>query len=161
MKRLILQAAVATMVLAPLVSVSFAQVTSGASESADQIAVRKVLMDTWDKPGSRLDAGPIVVVGDRAIAGWTQDSRGGRALLVPNAHGKWAVSVCAGDGLKDPKALESMGMSASAARELSRNLVQAEAKTTPQRRALFSTFDGMVKMDAEGHHPPHAQGGKH
>ena len=149
------------MVLSQMVPVSLAQVTSGAAESTEQLAVRKVLMTTWDKPESRLDAGPIVVVGDRAIAGWTQDKRGGRALLVRNAQGKWTVSVCAGDGLKDPKALESMGMSASAARELARNLVQAEAKTTPQRRALFSTFDGMVKMDAEGHHPPHAQGGKH
>lgn len=156
MKRLFLQGALAAFVLASLVPVSLAQVTPGAAESADQLAVRKVLMATWDKPESRLDAGPIVVVGDRAIAGWTQDNRGGRALLVRNAHGKWTVSVCAGDGLKDPKALESMGMSSSTARELSRNLAQTEAKTMPQRRGLFSTFDGMVKIDAEGHHPPHA-----
>lgn len=161
MKRLFLQGALAAFVLAPIAPVSTAQVTSGAAESADQLAVRKVLMATWDKPESRLDAEPIVVMGDRAIAGWTQDHRGGRALLVRNTQGKWTVFVCAGDGLKDPKALESMGMSASAARELARNLAQAEAKTTPQRRALFSTFDGMVKMDVDGHHPPHAGGGKH
>lgn len=38
----------------------------------------KVIFETADKP---LTVGPVAVEGDWAVAGWTQEGRGGRALL--------------------------------------------------------------------------------
>ncbi|CAM3707055.1 copper uptake system-associated protein [Paracidovorax anthurii] len=134
---------------------------SHAAETVDQSAIRKTMMSTWDTPDSRLEAGPIVVMADRAIAGWTQGERGGRALLTRNAQGQWHVSACAGDGLRDAKTLEMTGMSASAARELARQLAQAESSIDPRRRALFSTFDGMVRMGPSDHHAPSGHDARH
>lgn len=132
-----------------------------AADTADQAAIRQVMMQTWDQPQSRLQAGPIVVVDGRAVAGWTQGARGGRAVLARNDHGQWKVTVCGGDGIKDAKTLELTGMPPPAARQLASQLAKAEAAVPPQRLALFSTFDGMVRMDAAGNHPPHAEKGKH
>jgi hypothetical protein len=89
------------------------------------------------------------------VAGWTQGARGGRALLERNTHGQWLVTVCGGDGLKDAKTLELTGMSAETARQLAQNVAKVESDVLPRRRALFSTFDGMVRMDGHGAHPPH------
>jgi hypothetical protein len=39
-----------------------------------------------------------------------------------------------------------------------------EAKTDPKRLAMFSRFEGIVMIDADGHHPPahgHAPGHPH
>lgn len=132
-----------------------------AADTTDQAAIRKVMMSTWDKPEAPLDAGPITVLADHAVAGWTQDGRGGRALLTRKADGRWQVAACAGDGLKEAKTLEMTGMPGAVARQMAQEVAKAEAAITPQRRALFSTFDGMVRMDGAGNHPPHAQGARH
>lgn len=135
-----------------------------AADSTDQAAIRKVMMHTWDKPAARLTVEPIVVLADHAIAGWTQAQGGGRALLARDSHGAWRVTLCAGDGLKDAKVLESVGMSAATARRMAEQLAKAEAAIPAQRRALFATFEGMVRMDASGNHPPqgaHGPGAKH
>ncbi|NUZ06803.1 copper uptake system-associated protein [Piscinibacter koreensis] len=129
--------------------------TTPAAESADQLAIRRVMASTWDRPERRLEAGPIVVVGERAVAAWTQGDRGGRALLARDAGGRWNVILCGGDGLKQARALQSTGIPAAVARQLASDLRAAEATTEPRRRALFSTFDGMVRMDSPGTHRPH------
>lgn len=156
MKRFFLRLVVATCWTAAWLPLS-----AKAADSVDQAAIRKVMMKTWDKPAARLQASPIVVLGDRAVAGWTQAERGGRALLARNAHGQWEVTACAGDGFKDAKTLELTGMPANAARQLADQVVKAESAIDPKRRALFSTFDGMVRMEAGGTHPPHTAGAKH
>lgn len=123
-----------------------------AADSPDQGQVRQLLMHTFDKPEARLQVDPIVVQGEHAIAGWTQGERGGRALLRRHG-GAWQISVCGGDGLKDPKALADAGIPAADARRLAQALVAAEAKLPAAQRAKFSTFDGLVRMDAHGQHP--------
>lgn len=123
-----------------------------AADSADQTQVRQLLMHTFDKPEARLQVDPIVVQGEHAIAGWTQGERGGRALL--HRHGSaWQISVCGGDGLKDPKALADAGIPATDAQRLVQALAQAEARLPAAQRAKFSTFDGLVRMNAQGQHP--------
>ncbi|WP_259649175.1 hypothetical protein [Delftia sp. UME58] len=52
--------------------------------------------------------------------------------------------------------LAMAGLSASAARSLASEVVQAESAMPAPRRALLSLFDGMVHMDAQGQHPPSA-----
>lgn len=157
MKRLFLQSILASGILAALTLPLSAQHIDG----ADQAGIRQVMLKTWDKPQARLDVGPITVLADHAVAGWTQDGRGARALLTRKSDGRWQVAACAGDGLKEVKTLELTGMSPTAAREMARMIATAEASVTPQRRALFSTFDGMVRMDSSGNHGPHAPGEKH
>ena len=80
-------------------------------EPTDQEAIRKTMVATWDKPDARLQVGPVVVVSDRAIAGWTQGDRGGRALLGRDARGQWQVTACGGDGLREARILELTGSS--------------------------------------------------
>ncbi|MFZ2989288.1 copper uptake system-associated protein [Ideonella sp.] len=124
-----------------------------ADATADQAAIREVLMRTFDKPEARLRVAPVVVEGDHSVAGWVQGERGGRALLRRHG-GKWQVTLCAGDGLKDAKVLHEAGITPAAASALAKGLAAAESKLPAAQRAKFSTFDGVVRMDAGGHHPP-------
>jgi hypothetical protein len=62
--------------------------------------------------------------------------------------GRWTITVCGGDGLKQAQALVQTGMTAKAAAALSQGLATAEAKLSPQVRAKFALFDGIVKVDA-------------
>jgi hypothetical protein len=121
---------------------------------ADERAINKVLQATWGAGPQRLEVGPVVIVSEHALAGWTQGPRGGRALLSRSKPGEWAVAVCGGDGLKDAKVLEQAGISPADARGLAAALAKADAALPAERRAKFSTFDGVVRMDASGNHPP-------
>lgn len=128
-----------------------------ATAAGDAAAITHLLMATFDKPEARLSVAPVVVQGDQALAGWIQGERGGRALLK-RQHGEWQVAVCGGDGLTDPRLLADAGLAAADARALVASLVQAEARLPAAQRAKFSTFDGLVRMDAAGHHPPSGVG---
>ncbi len=130
-----------------------------AAEPADEASIRQVILSTWDKPDARVEVGPVVVVGNHAVAGWTQGQRGGRALMARNAAGHWAVAACGGDGLKSAKTLESTGMAPAQARQLSASVAKAEADVAPARRALFSTFDGLLRMNEGDAHTGHAASG--
>jgi hypothetical protein len=122
---------------------------------ADLDAIRAVLLKTWDQPQARLAVDPIVVQGDVAIAGWQQGERGGRALLRRRADARgWSVAVCAGDGLKDAELLRDAGVPAVDAHALARRLAQAESRLDARTLARFASFDGLVRMDEHGSHPP-------
>lgn len=135
---------------------------SGAAlaQNPDADAVAQLLVTSFDKPEAHLVPGPIVVEEDVSIAGWSQGDLGGRALLR-RKDGAWSIVLCAGDALKDAKTLESAGVPKEAAQALAVKLAAAESTIPAQRLALFSRFDGMVQMDANGGHqqadPHHAQ----
>lgn len=124
-----------------------------ADVTADQAAIRRVLMTTFDKPEARLVVDPVVVVGVHAVAGWAQGERGGRALLIRRGA-EWDITLCAGEGLKQAKVLREAGLSAADADSLAKGLATAEARLPAAQRAKFSTFDGVVRMDVNGQHPP-------
>lgn len=127
-------------------------VAASAAPTAEETAIRQTIQSTWDTPQAQVEVNPIVVVGPHAVAGWTQGSRGGRALMRKGKNGRWSVAVCAGDALKDPKVLESAGLPAAEAKQLSAALVQAERGLPASRLALFASFGGLVHM---GHHYEH------
>lgn len=106
----------------------------------------------WDRPDAPLTVDPIVVEGDYALAGWTQQARGGRALLV-RRDGRWQVHVCGGDGLKNIEALKMAGMSEPAARRLAEAANKAEAKLPERTREKFASFGQNVLVN--GGHAPH------
>jgi hypothetical protein len=118
-----------------------------------EAAIRQVLMAEFDKPEARLEVAPVVVAGQASVASWAQGSRGGRALLFQKG-GQWHMALCSGDALKNPGFLEQAGVAKKDAQTLTQALAAAEAKLTPAQRARFSSFDGTVRMDATGQHPP-------
>ena len=134
------------------------QAATAVAQDQNASQVRSAIKAIWDKPGAAVDIDPVVVVANHAIAGWTQEDRGGRALLRKE-HGKWTVIVCGGDGLAKAAALRQTGMSATDAGALEKAVAKAETGIPEARRKKFALFEGMVRVDgAQGHaaHGAHA-----
>lgn len=119
----------------------------------DEDAVRHLLHATFDKPETKLVVEPVVVAAGYAIAGWTQGDMGGRALLQ-NRQGRWTLILCAGDGIKSTDALRQAGLAPDTANALAQALAKAEQTTSAERLAMFSRFEGLLRMDETGNHPP-------
>ncbi|WP_137044675.1 copper uptake system-associated protein [Pseudolabrys sp. FHR47] len=117
-------------------------------------AIRHALVAAFDKPEQRLVVDPVAVVGDHAVAGWTQGDMGGRALLRLK-NGAWAIVLCAGDQLLDPNALRHAGLTETSAKQLAAATRDAERQTPPARVAMFSRFEGLVSMEDHSHPQPH------
>lgn len=115
------------------------------SPQADQNAILQQMHATWDRPDTPLEAGPVVVEGDYAVADWTQGSTGGRALLKHD-HGAWITLLCAGDGIRDAAGLTEVGLPEAQARALAAKLAEAERQVAPERLARMSAFAGIVRM---------------
>ncbi len=109
------------------------------------------MMRTFDKPDARLLVEPVEVVDDFAVASWTQGERGGRALLR-RADDKWRIVLCSGDALRSAAMLADAGVPGAAAERLAALLKESESKLPPKQVALFSTFEGVVHIDAETDH---------
>ncbi|CAM5418816.1 copper uptake system-associated protein [Alcaligenes phenolicus] len=124
-------------------------VARAAPPEADRIS--HAMKAIWDSPEAPLVVEPIVIEGDYALAGWTQLTRGGRALLK-SRHGEWSVHMCGGDGLNDVETLTMAGMGAEAAERLVKNTSEAEAKLPAEVTAKFSTFGDNMVVD-HNHHP--------
>lgn len=132
-----------------------------AADAVAEANVAKTMFAMFDRPENRLSVAPVVVVADHAIAGWSQGDMGGRALLRRKGH-EWQIVLCSGDQLKSVDTLIKVGLPHATANELSTRLAAAEAKVDPARLVVFARFDGIVMMDASGHHPPvHHGGGAH
>lgn len=127
--------------------------TGAAKAGADEDAVRHLLHTTFDKPEQKLVIEPLVVRSGYAIAGWTQDDMGGRALLQ-NRHGRWTLVLCAGDGIKTAEGLRQTGVAPDDAAALAQALAKAEQSVAAERLAMFARFEGLLRMDAAGNHPP-------
>jgi hypothetical protein len=122
--------------------------------AGDEEAIRHLMTSTFDKPEARLVIAPVAVLGDHAIAGWTQADTGGRALLR-RRNSAWTIVLCSGDGIRSAAALGQAGVPAGEARALSSHLAEMERGQPPERLALFAKFDGTLVMDAAGGHPNH------
>lgn len=120
--------------------------TAQAQPAVDEGAIRTVLMDRFDRPDARLTVLPVIVLNDMAVAGWTQGEMGGRALLE-RRHSGWVILLCAGDALLEADTLHRAGLTEVQASTMADRIAMAEATVAPERRALFSRFDGIVTMD--------------
>ncbi len=126
----------------------------------DTAQIREVMMKTWDKPEERLHVNPVSIAGDYALASWQQGERGGRAVLARQGH-HWAVTVCGGEGIMDPKLLSKTGMGLASAQKLIRDLRSQEAKLDPAARKKFASFTGWVQIDPAAAHATHATHSAH
>jgi len=141
-------------VIATLCCVANAQT----GEDASARKIQALLASMFDKPDSKVVADPVVVVGEHAIASWTQGEAGGRALLR-RKDGEWKLVACGGDGLKDARALEQAGIPRSAAARLAQQVAAAERSVPEVRRKRFDLFGPTV--DAAAMHRPGAHGPAH
>lgn len=125
----------------------------------DAQQITHVMKRQFDRPEAPLGVTPVVIVGDAAVAGWSQQGKGGRALLRKDKSG-WSIHVCAGKGLTQADVLEMSGLPKPQAVEMARAVAKAEAGLTPAQRALFDSFEGVLKVGGEGAaahgHGPHA-----
>ena len=115
----------------------------------DEAAIVAQMRATWEKPEVPLDAGPVVVEGDHAVADWTQGARGGRALLR-REHGQWTTVLCAGDGIRSAEGLRAVGVLAAQATVLAAKLAKAEQAVPAERLARMSAFLGVVRTQQGG-----------
>lgn len=123
-------------------------------EPPEADAIRHALTAAFDKPEQRLVVEPIAVVGNHAVAGWTQGDMGGRALLRLK-NGAWTIALCAGDQLLDAQALIQAGLAEASAKQLAAVTRDAERQTPPERVAMFARFEGLVSMEDHSHPQPH------
>lgn len=124
------------------------------AEQHDRQAVLAQMQAMWARPDAPLDAGPVVVAGDHAIADWTQGERGGRALLMRH-HGEWRTVLCAGDGIRSAEGLVAVGVPAAIAERLATGLAEAEKQVPAERLARMSAFAGVLRMENGGAHGQH------
>jgi len=122
--------------------------TASAHDAAEHII--HVMKAQFDKPENPLTVEPVSVVGDFAVAGWSQGGMGGRALLKL-VNGEWTIHLCAGAGLKQAQLMHEAGMAMADAETLAALVAEGEAKLDPSKPALYDTFEGVMMIGAEGH----------
>lgn len=112
----------------------------------DVAAIEAQMQARFDRPGARLDAGPIAVSGDHAVADWTQGPMGGRALFERRG-GEWALVLCSGDALSRVDYLEQARVPAAEADAIVRALRDAEQSVTAERLVKMRSFTGTVTAE--------------
>lgn len=123
-----------------------------ASVQGDEARITGLLQDMFQTPEAPLTVAPVLIDGDLAVIGWSQDGNGGRALLRRDDQGLWRVSLCAGDGLRGEANLIALGVDAPAAARLAAAQAQAEAALPPEQVARFALFEGVLHVDSETGH---------
>lgn len=121
----------------------------------DAEAITALLMAQFDSPETPLTVAPITVQGDVAVAGWSQDGRGGRAFLRRDDQG-WFVELCAGRELATPAMLQSLGLTEADAARLISTAGAAETTAGPDLSALLDSFEGTLIV---GRGTGHGHGG--
>ena len=79
----------------------------------------------------------------------------GRLVLRAFLKNYSDINVVAINDLTDAKTLALTGMRPEAAHQFARHVAKAEAALASSRRALFSSFDGMLRMNEGGNHSAH------
>ncbi|MFZ4502273.1 MAG: copper uptake system-associated protein [Burkholderiaceae bacterium] len=121
-----------------------------AGAMTDQQGVQRVMKAQFDRPESPLSIPAVSIESGYALASWTQDGRGGRALLKKTG-GNWSIHLCGGDGLKKSSTLVMAGMDKSSAAKLIEKLTVSERSLPVEQVKQFSMFEGVIKIDDPRH----------
>lgn len=135
------------------IAMLLACVAGTAQAMSDDQQIAQQMLIQFDTPETPLNVVLIVVVGDRAIAGWMQGGRGGRALLRKNDK-DWEIYMCGGADLTSPAFLMQAGMDSATAYELAKVLAAAEQKLPADQRKQLSRFEGAINVPT-GEHAGH------
>lgn len=137
--------------LASGIAVSAAPHIAQADDISDKQQIQQLISSAYDKPGHKVETSPIAVTDGYAIADWTQGKRGGRALLH-RIDGKWAITACGADALKEVKSLTDAGISTQTAKSLVLQLTEAERSVDSDRLKRFGLFGTKDDPIAEEYH---------
>lgn len=124
-----------------------------AAVEGDEARITGLLKDMFETAESELTVAPLLIEGDIAIIGWSQDGTGGRALLRRDEAGLWRVSICAGAGLRGEANMVQMGIEPEAAVRLAAAQARAEAALTPEHASQLDMFGEELFFDADTDHP--------
>jgi hypothetical protein len=126
----------------------------------DAGTIQMLMKAQFETPQSPLAVEPVVVSGDWAVAGWSQEGRGGRGLLKKGADG-WYIHMCGGEGFKHAENLAKTGMPQETAMTIAAELASAEEKLGSEAIARFDSFEGIVEVGPAGHGHGHGAHGTH
>ena len=119
----------------------------------DAEQIEAVLMAQFDSPEAPLTVSPITIQGQVAVAGWSQQGKGGRAFLRKDDMG-WFVELCAGKSLVQPTTFVSMGLTRAEAESLAAAVNGAERSAGADLIGRLNAFEGTVlvgRSAADGH----------
>jgi len=137
---------IASISMSVFMAVTVSTAVAQTADNSPQQQIRTLLSITFDQPNHKVEASPIAVANDYAIADWIQGEKGGRALLR-RTNGKWEIMACGGDALKDIKALNDAGISTATAKNIVAQLTKAEQSISADRVKRFGLF-GMTDFQA-------------
>jgi copper(I)-binding protein len=125
----------------------------------DAEQIDALLMAQFDRPEAPLTVAPITIQGPVAVAGWSQDGKGGRAFLRKDDMG-WFVELCAGESLVQPATFVSMGLTLAEAESLAAAVNGAELSAGADLIGQLNSFEGTVLIgrsttDGHGHGTSH------
>jgi hypothetical protein len=125
----------------------------------DAEQIEAMLMAQFDSPEAPLTVAPITIQGAVAVAGWSQQGKGGRAFLRRDDMG-WFVELCAGESLVQPATFVSMGLTPTEAESLAAAVNGAERSAGADLIGQLNSFEGTVLIgrsatDGHGHGAAH------
>jgi len=128
----------------------------------DAEQIEALLMAQFDSPEAPLTVSPITIQGAVAVAGWSQQGKGGRAFLRKDDMG-WFVELCAGESLVQPATFVSMGLTPTEAESLAAAVNGAERSAGADLIGQLNSFEGTVLIgrsaaDGHGHGAAHGAG---
>jgi len=116
----------------------------------DSVAMTKTMKSMFDKADAPLSVDALTASSEYSLASWTQQSKGGRALLK-KAGTTWEIVVCGGKDLLQKTALEKVGLSHQQAHKLVADLKKIENQLPVSKRQQFDSF----QLGEQNHHGSH------
>jgi len=116
----------------------------------DSVAMTKTMKSMFDKADAPLSVDALTASSEYSLASWTQQSKGGRALLK-KAGTTWEIVVCGGKDLLQKTALEKVGLSHQQAHKLVADLKKIENQLPVSKRQQFDSF----QLGEQSHHGSH------
>lgn len=113
----------------------------------DSVAMTKTMKSMFDKADAPLSVDALTASSEYSLASWTQQSKGGRALLK-KAGTTWEIVVCGGKDLLQKTALEKVGLSHQQAHKLVADLKKIENQLPVSKRQQFDSF----QLGEQNHH---------
>ena len=110
---------------------------SKSSIAEEKAAIANLVQSSYG--GAQMSVEPIVVRTKYAIADWSNDGGGGRAL-VSKEHGDWKIVVAAGGDMRDPEFLVRAGVPQAEAKALVNFLLTSERKLPETRLAMLDSY---------------------
>lgn len=123
-------------------TVALSGCSASTSVAEEKTAIINLLQATYGGRSGNLLVDPVIVRTKYAVAGWSRDDSGGRALLHKEG-GAWKVVTQAGAEMRDAQFLKDAGLPEKEAKALYNALIAAERDVPEERLAMFDRFEAV------------------